>query len=260
MSATSHRLSRCPSAVRRGSGASAHGPARRVRRRQRSGPDTRGPEKRRRACSHRHRCRRWRPRAGPVSGRAGAATRPARPGSSSARHRCAIGDLFPVLGRTSHGWSDVDGPPRRHDRPLMTGSAALRAEATKTPKSATTPTEVRALVQAVPMATACSGTTWTVPSSLTFTTRQRTVCPSGRSTRMRSPGRQPRSGSSTPSGCAPRRARSRPTFGRAAGECLISRHDAVVSTPPSRSSASAVRPRRDGPRPTAGTDAERWPA
>lgn len=45
--------------------------------------------------------------------------------------------------------------------------------------------------------TACSGTTWIVPSSLICTMRQRTVCPSGRSTRMTSPGRQPGSGLST---------------------------------------------------------------
>jgi hypothetical protein len=31
------------------------------------------------------------------------------------------------------------------------------------------------------MVTSCSGTTCTVPSSSTFTTRQRTTCPSGKS-------------------------------------------------------------------------------
>jgi hypothetical protein len=45
--------------------------------------------------------------------------------------------------------------------------------------SAATPKEVCLLVQAVPVPTACSGTTCVVPSSFTFTTRQRTVWPSG---------------------------------------------------------------------------------
>ena len=47
------------------------------------------------------------------------------------------------------------------------------------------------------MTTSCSGTTCTVPSSVTFTMRQRATCPSGRSTKISSPGRHPGSSSST---------------------------------------------------------------
>ena len=59
------------------------------------------------------------------------------------------------------------------------------------------------------MTTASSGTTWTVPSSLMFTMWQRTVCPSGRSTRMRRPAANRVLARPRRPGCACKVARSR---------------------------------------------------